>query len=222
MPGSAPAAVSDERARPPKKRRVGGLDAQQRREQRKQQILEAAKDLFSAQGYLGTSIEQLSQSAAVSTKSYYEVFDSREDCYVALYEQLSLRLREGMAQRVQSVPDDEDAASAMLLQAFVDALAADLPASQILLGQARLISPAVDRFRRDNRRWTADYVEALWAHFGTAGNHHAIATALVGGMFDLITNWLVDEDSPPSDKTTATLVRDLNEFYNVVRRGIAS
>jgi AcrR family transcriptional regulator len=219
MPASASAAVHDERPDPPKTRRVGGLDAQQRREQRKQQILDAAKELFSAQGYLGTSIEQLSQQAAVSTKSYYEVFDSREDCYVALYEQLSLRLREAMAQRVQSVPDDENEATAVLLQAFVDALAHDLPASQILLGHARLISPAVDRLRRDNRRWTADYIEALWTHFGETGDHHAIAVALVGGMFDLITNWLVHDD-PPSDKTTATLVKDLNEFYNVVRRGI--
>jgi AcrR family transcriptional regulator len=204
-----------------RRRRVGGLDADQRRERRRQQILEAAKTLFADQGYLSTSIEQLSQAANVSTKSFYEVFSSREDCYVSQYEELGNSLRARMTERVQSLPDSEEDASALLMTAFVDALVADLRGAQILLGHARLVAPAVDRLRRDNRRWTADYVEALWKHYGSAGNHHSIAVAFVGGMFDLITNWLIADDVTKS-ATIRALTTDLLHFYEVVRRGVGN
>ena len=58
-------------------RTIRGLDAEERRAQRRAQLLDAALELFAANGYLNTSIEQLCQAAYVGTKAFYEVFDSR-------------------------------------------------------------------------------------------------------------------------------------------------
>ena len=45
------------------------------------------------------------------------------------------------------------------------------------------------------------------------------AVALIGGMFDLITGWLIDGD-PGEEPAVAELTRDLGRFYRAVRRGL--
>ena len=59
-------------------RRVRGLDADQRRKQRRDQLLATTLDLLAAKGYQSVSIEQICQTAYVSTKSFYELFDSKD------------------------------------------------------------------------------------------------------------------------------------------------
>lgn len=215
-----PAGVGDEASpdAPIRRRRVGGLDADQRRERRRQQILDAAKEQFTDYGYLGASIEQLSQAANVSTKSFYEVFSSREECYVALYQQLARSLQARMIESFRALPQDPLEASKAVIKGFVDALVADMRGSQILFGHARLIAPGVDELRRNNRRFAAESLEALWIQYGVPGENRAITVALIGGMFELIGNWLIAEEVSRSD--VKTLKADLTRFYAVVRRGI--
>src|SRR6266511_5835073 len=95
-------------------RRIKGLDADERRAQRRSQLLDAALERFAANGYQNTSIEQLCQSAYVGTKAFYEVFDSREACYIALLQEITERLSERMIAVMAKAPDDEREASRML------------------------------------------------------------------------------------------------------------
>ena len=73
-------------------RTIRGLDAEQRRAERREQLLDAALKLFAANGYLGTSIEQICSTAYIGTKSFYELFSSREECYLALLQRTSQAL----------------------------------------------------------------------------------------------------------------------------------
>ena len=47
-----------------------------------------------------------------------------------------------------------------------------------------------------------------------------MAIGLVGGMFDLISDWLLEADLS-SQKQIETLIDDLTTFYTTVRRGLA-
>ena len=67
----------------PKLRTIRGMDAEQRRAQRREQLLAAAFELFARDGYANTSIEQICQTAYVGNKAFYDLFDSKEDCYIA-------------------------------------------------------------------------------------------------------------------------------------------
>ena len=49
-------------------RRIRGLDAEQRRDQRRRQLLESALELFAGQGYQNTSIEQICQHVMIIAK----------------------------------------------------------------------------------------------------------------------------------------------------------
>jgi AcrR family transcriptional regulator len=209
--------VTDARTSPA--RRIRGLDPDERRRQRRAAILETALHLFAEHGYVNTSIEQLCQSAFVSTRSFYEVFQGREDCYKVLFAQLTQELETDMAARLETIPDDEDAATALLLDGFVHGLVSNEPRARVLLGPTRAITPDIEVLRRENREWAAAFVDGLWNRFGATGDNHAIAIGLIGGMFDIVTFWLID-GRPDDEKSVAALRSHLDRFYRAVRRGV--
>ncbi|MDL4816494.1 TetR/AcrR family transcriptional regulator [Actinomadura opuntiae] len=207
-----------------RQRRIRGLDAEQRREQRRRQLLDSALDLFAAHGYHNTSIEQICQNAYVGTKGFYETFDGREDCYIALLRHITEQLQTHMLERLETLPADRDEAERALVEAFTHALIDDPRRALVTFGSAGAISPAVERQRRRNRRWAAEFVESLWNRHGVAApgpGVHRIAIGLVGGLFDLIADWLLDAD-PRDPADVEALIGDLGAFYTAVRTGVAA
>ncbi|MEU4393511.1 TetR/AcrR family transcriptional regulator [Kribbella sp. NPDC023855] len=207
---------------------IRGLTAEQRKAERREQLLDAALDLFATHGYLGTSIEQICSTAYVGTKSFYEVFDGREDCYVALLRRTSERLQADMMAVAARAEGNERQAAPRIISAFAHALLDDPRVAKVTFGQAGGISATVERQRRTNRRWAAGFLEQIWDRYDAPSGQsdkaesrarHAIAIGLVGGLFDLIADWLLDADPTVPDQVES-LIEDLTSFYITVRRGL--
>jgi AcrR family transcriptional regulator len=206
-------------------RTIRGLDAEQRRAERREQLLDAALKLFAADGYLGTSIEQICSTAFIGTKSFYELFASREECYLALLQRTSERLEERMAGAAAQATGNERQEAPRLLATFVHALVDDPRITKVTFGMASGISAAVERQRRANRRWAAGFLVQLWDRYDGPqpqeqhAVRHSVAIGLVGGMFDLISDWLLEANL--SDQTQIeALVDDLTTFYITLRQGL--
>ncbi|MFD3400608.1 TetR/AcrR family transcriptional regulator [Kribbella sp. NPDC058693] len=206
-------------------RTIRGLDADQRRAERREQLLDAALKLFAAEGYLGTSIEQICSTAFIGTKSFYELFASREECYLALLQRTSERLEEQVAGAAAQAIGNERQEAPRLLATFVHALVDDPRITKVTFGMASGISAAVERQRRTNRRWAAGFLVQLWDRYDgpqpeeQRAVRHSVAIGLVGGMFDLISDWLLEANLSDQGQIEA-LVDDLTTFYITVRRGL--
>lgn len=207
-------------------RTIRGLDAGQRRAERREHLLDAALKLFADNGYLGTSIEQICSTAYIGTKSFYELFSSREECYLALLKRTSERLEEKVAGAAsQAAGTNERQEAPMLLSVFVHSLLDDPRITKVTFGMASGISEAVERQRRTNRRWAAGFLVQIWDRYDGPPPQeqrvvrHSVAIGLVGGMFDLISDWLLDADLDDHNQVE-TLLDDITTFYITVRRGL--
>lgn len=208
-------------------RLIRGLDADERRAERREQLLDTALDLFAANGYINTTIEQICSTAFVGTKSFYEVFENREACYLALLQRTSERLEADMMAVAQSGVGNEKQAVPALIAAFAHALVDDPRVAKVTFGIAAGISATVERQRRTNRRWAAGFLEGIWDRYDEVPAkdpadkrmRHAVAIGLVGGLFDLISDWLLDANLKSPDELE-TLIDDMTTFYIVVRRGL--
>lgn len=206
----------------PARRRIRGLDAEQRSAQRRSLLLDAATELFAEQGYSGTSIEQICQRAYVGTKGFYDHFDSKEACYLALLEQVTGQIQH----RVADVAAATASASwpervAAVVGAFVHAITDDARLGKVTFGEAGGISPAVERRRRANRRWAAAFLDQQWPETAARDaddprRRRALALATVGGLFELVADWLHTDH--PEDAVPA-LIDDLTAFVTVVQAG---
>jgi AcrR family transcriptional regulator len=75
-------------------------------EERKQQLLDAAADLFSAKGYSNTRIIDICERAGVAKGLFYWYFDTKESLFAELVRSLRQQLR-----RVQADAMDPDASA---------------------------------------------------------------------------------------------------------------
>jgi AcrR family transcriptional regulator len=207
-------------------RRIRGLDADQRQAQRRQQLLDAALALIASRGYANTSIEQICQTAYVGTKGFYELFDSKESCYLALLDETFGRVGGRMVAALRDAPDDEDQAIRALAGAFAHAVADDPRVPRATFAQTGAISPAVERHQRDVRRWGAHFIERAWRRYGLAcvpaDELHPVALGVVGGSFDLVVDWLHDQQDRDEPSDIDALVAALAGFHELVRAGLVS
>lgn len=204
-------------------RRIRGLDAEQRRAQRRDQLLDAALELFAAAGYQNSSIEQICATAYVSTKSFYEVFDSREDCYLQLMRRCTERIIVRVVAQYESVAGGaEDDVTAAVIGALAHAIVDDMRVAKVLFGEGVAVSLATERQRRTNRRWGANFLDQMWSNYGLGPRaSHAVAVGVIGGLFDVIADWLMDADGN-GPAAIQVLVDDLLAFYRTVRAGVGS
>lgn len=187
-------------------------------------MLDAALELFSAQGYQDTSIEQICKQAYVGTKSFYEVFTGKESLYLALLDRIVADVTGRLTSALESLGDDVDAreAARSLIREFADAFVDDVRVARVTFGEGRAVTPQAEAHRRINRRWAAAFVESVWQRLGVAAGPHSrvVAMGLIGGLFDIISDWLLDADTARA-ADRADLQDGLDRFYTVVSAGLA-
>jgi AcrR family transcriptional regulator len=202
-------------------RRIRGLNAEQRRAQRRDQLLDSALSLFAANGYQNTSIEQICATAYVSTKSFYEVFDGREDCSLELMRRSSERIIGQVVAAFEGQSgESEDELTATLVTAFAHAVVDDPRVAKVLFGEGVAVSAATERQRRTNRRWAAEFLQQVWRQYGHRDQSgRAVAVGVIGGLFDILADWLMDADTD-DPAAIERLIADLLVFYRTVRAGL--
>lgn len=212
-------------AKAPTPRVIRGLDAEQRKQQRRDALLDAALDLFAAQGFVGTSIEQICNHAYVGTKGFYETFTSRDDLYSALLQRVTDTALGRMAELFESIgPDvEEEAATSRLIEEFAHEFVDDVRLAKVTFGEGSAITPAAERQRRGNRRLAAAFLESIWARYGheISEGHHGVAIGVIGGLFDIVADWVLDlEAETASEAEKAVAIARLQNFYAAIRRGL--
>lgn len=215
--------------------RARGLSPDQRRERRVQRTLDAALSLFAQQGYWATSVEQIAQRAKVSTKSFYEVFSNKQDCFARVLDRIVQRIESELTlPRHVAQASDVDAVSAVL-ESFVHALISDTRLIRILFSHPGPEASEFDQQHRAVWHTLARAVESVWERFGAVGSgvarrpsprprlgRHKTVLGLVGGVHQLIGEWLADADldsAPDVDALTNELVLFYETFAGSWRSG---
>lgn len=132
------------------------------------------------QGFAATTIADLAAEAKVSKRTFYEHFDSKADCFVALYESACAQTMAILSAQVD-VNRDWHAQLEHALQAYFQALSANPQLIRALfievlgLGQVGLAA------RRRMNTQLADYIVSV-----ARGLSHDDAVGLVGAIYELV------------------------------------
>jgi AcrR family transcriptional regulator len=199
--------------RPRRKRRILGLDDEQRQTERRRLLLDAALELFGTRGYANTSIELLCQTAAIGTNSFYELYPSKEAVMVALYDRISERLSQSLAEEHSARRDDPDPIRP-LVSAVVHAAADDPRVARVAFIEAAGISATVEDHRRRTRNAFIEGLMAIGAdirqtrlkatgeqvHVRAGPSPRRNAVAVMGAIVEMTLDWLLNDDPDPIEK----------------------
>jgi len=187
------------RERPTKPRKTGGTGTAAKPTQR-DRILRAITELTAQHGYQNVSIAQISSRARVSSATFYEQFESKEECLLAAYHATAERLFEHIRARSAAQPDWRELARAAL-GSLLGLLREEPDAGRMLFVEAAAGGPliAAERIRvlGEFERLAQGFLDGLPAN----GERLDLPpTALVGGLRSVISRRLRTnaEDELPS------------------------
>jgi AcrR family transcriptional regulator len=193
------------RARPkpriqPSPRPYGGRAPEQRKQDRRERLLDAGLDLFGTMGYAQTSIERLCARAGVTTRHFYEEFGSRQALLKAVYDRVIARTMEAVENAILR-DDGADRAALLPLEAFLDSYLTDRRCGRIGSIEIVGISPELERHRRSVIHAFASIIEGHYKRSAGLGlaesaDFRLVAIALTGAINELCIEVLTDPNPP--------------------------
>jgi AcrR family transcriptional regulator len=195
------------------RRTYGGRTAADRRAERRERLLDAGLELFGTAGYAAASIEKLCTHAGVSTRNFYEEFESREDLLMALYDRI---IEQTFQAVLKALSDGDDAPMrerfAAAVRAFVTTTASDARWARLAFVEIIGVSNNVERHRIAWR--------GRWAEFLVSEAERAVArgeaeprdftlgaVALIGSVNELVHHWSISGGQGSLDDVIEEIVR---------------
>ena len=185
-----------------------GLSREQVAESQRERLLAGLAHAVAANGYRATTITEIVKTASVSSRDFYENFESKEDCFLAAFDAVIAHLRELIASAVGPVPD-WPGRMIVALRTALDFFAAEPDLARLCLVEPFTASPAIATHFRDLVVATIPYLQP-----GRSERPEAAALpestedSLLGGLIALsVRSLLVAEDD-----SLEQLLPDLVDF----------
>jgi AcrR family transcriptional regulator len=185
-----------------------GLTREQIVDSQRERLLAAIAQEVAAKGYRATTITDVVKSASVSTRDFYELFRSKEECFLAAFDVVHDHLQQLIADAVADV-DDWPHQVVTALRVALDFFAAEPDLARLCLVESVAATPTIAiRFREAvlacepplaRGRTELDDPDSLLP--GTED-------AILGGIVSLTTRSIVSGDA----ESLPSLLPDLAEF----------
>ena len=161
----------------------------------KHRLFHAAAIVFSRVGYADASAEAISREAGMSKATFYEHFDNKEDCLIALFEYATASLVEELVAASRGAERSFEDRHSAGLRAILEKIEDDPAMAQAILVETVGAGPRLADRRVEALNGFAQviYDETVKAAERTGGPAYASpdeAFAIVGATFELVSRQL--------------------------------
>jgi len=198
-----------------------GQSAEGRNADRRERLMAAGLEAFGTQGFHGTTIEQLCTAAAVATRSFYEIFASREALLIALHDEINARALDAVVAALDRVDSPNLHARAVAaFTAYLEVITTDPRWVRITLSETVGASGATYRARREALSRFAEFLHLELDRLAEAGvvparDYSLTSVSVVGGLTALVES-LLPPDEPPGVLSTPAIARVRDEGIRLI------
>jgi AcrR family transcriptional regulator len=197
-------------------RRYRGLSVDERREQRRERLLEAGLELFGTAGYAGSSIRAVSAAASLNSRYFYESFKSREDLLYHVYQRAVRELATAVIQATVASGSVEEQAREGLRASWL-ILTEDRRKARVIALEVVGVSERLERLRRENRHAFADILVRNAMSLADPDirlRMDPVLTArlLMGASMEMLVDWINGD----VDASTEEIIDHLTTMYTAV------
>lgn len=182
-----------------------GVDAEERRAQRRQRLIQAATTVYGQAGFRNTTVKAVCDAAGLTERYFYESFLNAHELLMAAFRNVTAKM-EGCMRDAARVPTGSGRDRVqMILHAWFDALRNDPASARLFLIEAISLGGEVRRVLDNEMARFVDLLEIGWgaAHSGPS----PLKLAIVGGLVRLATVWIETDYGAPYEELTAAALR---------------
>jgi AcrR family transcriptional regulator len=176
----------------------------------RERLIAGLGEAIAENGYAGTTIAHITRHAAVSRRTFYEHFASKDECFIAAYDTVMRELRERVG---QAFDDESDWAHAVQagIGAMLGFLAAEPDLARLCMVEALVAGPVmVERYDSAIQSFVPYFQSGRKGRSPEVLSRLSPSTeeALVGGMMSLISRRIIAGKTAELER----LLPDLVEF----------
>jgi AcrR family transcriptional regulator len=176
-----------------------------RRAQRRSQLIAAAIEVYGERGYRQSTVKAVCEAAGLTERYFYESFANSEDLLIASYNAVTYAVF-GEIRESATAGGDATARARAMLRAYFTALQRDPRSARVFLVEIRGVSRAVDKAFDASLRAIGEEVTRI------AGPQEAEPDALlqagvVGGVIHIALRWIEDDYTPGIDSVVDSAMR---------------
>jgi len=185
------------------------------RSARRAQLLEAAQQVFVAQGYHAAAMDDIAERAGVSKPVLYQHFPGKLELYVALLDRHVDALIEQVRAALTSTPDNRERVH-RCITAYFDFVASEGGAYRLVFESDLRNEPAVrERIERALEQCVDAMADTIAADMGIAPAEARLLSVAVAGQAEMSARWWL------SASETVTRERAVELLAGLVWRGLS-
>jgi AcrR family transcriptional regulator len=195
----------------PSGRRYGGVDSNERQRQRKAKLVEAALVVFAQQGFHHTTVRDVCKQAQLTSRYFYESFDSMKALFHEVYASVNRELMRRTIVALASCQPDPDLLAEASLRAFLEYIREDPLRARVALVDAlsidREVNDLAEKASQDFAHLIAGFMHQLFPRLEEAGlDFKMLAIGLVGANTRLATHWVNEHCQTPMETVLHNLL----------------
>ncbi|MCS0589160.1 TetR/AcrR family transcriptional regulator [Massilia norwichensis] len=183
-----------------------GVSQDERRAQRRSQLIGAAIQVYGERGYRQATVKAVCEAAGLTERYFYESFANSEDLLIQSYNAVTFSVFGELRKAAQAAGPDRMQRSRAMLRAYFTALRDDPRSARVFLVEIRGVSRAVDKAFDASLRAIGDEL----AQMSGPENEEAdplLLAGVVGGVIHIALRWIEDGYSPDIDSVTESAMR---------------
>ncbi len=195
-------------------RLYGGVTKEERERQRRERLVQAGLTVFGEQGYHAATVREVCKTAELTSRYFYESFDSMEALFEAVYLSVSRELMAKTLAVLGATPLDPQKLAEAALRTFLEFVREDPARARVMLIDALTVGPGINRISNESNRDFAtligNFIEMLLPDTTKLGLSPAmLGNGLVGSNIRIATMWVEDKCSAPLED----ILRNMLVFY---------
>lgn len=183
-----------------------GVSAEERRAERRAQLIEAGLEVIGTKGWSGTTVQSVCRTAGLTERYFYEAFSDRDALLIAVYDHVVDEAAAAVLQAIATAPRDFRRTVRAVITAGVELLTSD-PRKGRLIAVEAAVHETLQLRRREAVRAQAELLTQLTAEFfgkradpadthlnalGALGAVTEIGSAYLAGWVDIPKDRLID------------------------------
>lgn len=190
----------------PPARPYRGVSQDDRRAQRRSQLIAAAIEVYGERGYRQATVKAVREAAGLTERYFYESFANSEDLLIASYNAVTWSVFREIRESGAAAGATRTERARAMLRAYFSALQRDPRSARVFLVEIRGVSRAVDKAFDTSLRAIGEEVARIAGPEGGTADP-LLQAGVVGGVIHIALRWIEDGYSPDIDSVTGSALQ---------------
>ena len=183
-----------------------GIPQDERRAQRRSQLIAAGVAVYGERGYRQATVKAVCEAAGLTERYFYESFANSEELLIACFNAVTYAVLGEIMDSARQAGRARNARARAMLHAYFAALQREPRSARVFLVEIRGVSRAVDKAFDSALRAIGDEVGRAVVAPGTPSDP-LLQAGIVGGVIHIALHWIEDGYTPDIERVTDSALR---------------